>query len=57
LAYLELEVAVASIFHRFHVDLVHPEDQLDTLEWFNSSPGELWVKLTPRSHELKAMHN
>lgn len=45
---MELQIAVASIFNQFHVELVDPNAELDTLEWFNSSPGELWVKVTPR---------
>lgn len=48
MAFLELDIAAAALFRRYKVELVDPNHQLDTLEWFNASPGELEVRLTPR---------
>ncbi|KAK9350688.1 cytochrome P450 [Lipomyces doorenjongii] len=48
LAYLEMDMAVATLFHRYKVELADPNFELDSLEWFNHSPGELPVKLMLR---------
>ena len=45
---MELEIAAAALLHRYNVELVDPNHHLDTLEWFNASPGELEVKLSLR---------
>lgn len=52
LAYLQLEIAVASIFYRYDVRLETEDFELETYEWFNHSTGNLPVKLSSRSPEM-----
>ncbi|KAK9371396.1 cytochrome P450 [Lipomyces kononenkoae] len=46
LAYLEMDIAVATLFHRYNVELADPSFELKSFEWFNSTPGPLPIKLT-----------
>ncbi|KAK9233882.1 cytochrome P450 [Lipomyces kononenkoae] len=50
LAYLEMDIVVATLFHRYKVELAVPGFELESFEWFNSKPGPLPIKLRRRTY-------
>ncbi|KAK5215855.1 hypothetical protein LTR96_011319 [Exophiala xenobiotica] len=48
-AFLELQVTIASIIHRFDLAMKDPDKPVPMIERFNTNPAHFWIKIRPRS--------
>jgi cytochrome P450 len=48
IAFLELQVTIASVIHRFDLEMKDPEKPVPMIERFNTNPAYFWVKIRPR---------
>ena len=49
IAFLELQVTIASIIHRFDLEMRDPDKEVPMVERFNTNPAHFWIKIRPRS--------
>jgi cytochrome P450 len=55
LAYLELQVALASIVHRYSFELKDAHEDVEIFERFNSNPRDFYVKVSYRTPNVLAI--
>ncbi|KAK5455004.1 hypothetical protein LTS15_005724 [Exophiala xenobiotica] len=53
LAYLEQQVLIATLVHRYEFQFEQPGYVLPTIERFNANPGEMYVKLWRRRRKIE----
>ena len=49
IAFLELQVTIASIIHRFDLEMKDPDKEVPMVERFNTNPAHFWIKIRPRA--------
>ena len=49
IAFLELQVTIASILNRFDLEMKDPEKPVPMIERFNTNPAHFWIKIRPRA--------